>query len=76
MKEDTKRRIEAERKVALDAYIKKTVDNCPPLSPSPRDRPALLLRPTITAITPEPTQDADVVDASGADALTEMMGEI
>ena len=69
MKEDTKRRIEAERKVALDAYIKKFVDNCPPLSPSQRDRLALLLRPTITASTPEPTQDA-----SGA--LAERMGEI
>jgi hypothetical protein len=68
MTEATKQRREAERQVQLRAYILKTCEDFPPLSPAQRDRLALLLNPQVPddAVLPLPP--------TGGDALAEMMG--
>jgi hypothetical protein len=44
--------LEAKRKAALDAYIKKVVAEAPPLTPSQRDRLAVLMRGSNAAVQP------------------------
>ena len=67
MNEATRQRREAERKAALAAYIKKVVDDWPPLTPDQRDRLALLLNPRVP--------DVAAIAPVGGGALDEMLGD-